>query len=88
MISYRHYKTYQEHQQGLNSDQPDDFRAASYQRYQGLKLWRRFEPTAYYVLSMSMDSHDLGRGRGTSTLVRKEAKKLLAFHPQRWHRSR
>ena len=65
MISYRHYKTYQEHQQGLNSEKPNDFRAASYQRYQGLKLWRRFEPTAYYVLSMSMDSHDLGRGRAT-----------------------
>ncbi|MEM7571823.1 MAG: homoserine O-acetyltransferase [Bacteroidota bacterium] len=65
MISYRHYKTYQAQQQGLNSEQPDDFRAASYQRYQGLKLWRRFEPTAYYTLSKSMDSHDLGRGRAT-----------------------
>lgn len=38
--------------------------AASYQRYQGEKLVRRFNAFSYYTLSLSMDSHDVGRGRG------------------------
>ena len=38
--------------------------AASYQRYQGEKLARRFNAFSYYTLSLSMDSHDVGRGRG------------------------
>ncbi|HEY4205949.1 MAG TPA: homoserine O-acetyltransferase [Puia sp.] len=38
--------------------------AASYQRYQGEKLVRRFSPFSYYALSLSMDAHDVGRGRG------------------------
>jgi homoserine O-acetyltransferase len=38
--------------------------AASYQRYQGEKLARRFSAFSYYTLSKSMDSHDTGRGRG------------------------
>lgn len=44
----------------------EDYRAASYQRYQGRKLWDRYEPTAYYALGRGMDSHDLGRGRATA----------------------
>ena len=37
---------------------------ASYQRYQGDKLARRFSAFNYYTLSLSMDAHDVGRGRG------------------------
>lgn len=66
MLSYRHYSTYLQTQHGRNSEAVEDFRAASYQRYQGYKLWRRFESTAYYALSRSMDSHDLGRKRATT----------------------
>lgn len=62
MLSYRHYRTYVDDQTGLNSTTPDDFKAASYQRYQGQKLWKRFEPMAYYTLGRGMDSHNLGRG--------------------------
>ncbi|PHI20194.1 homoserine O-acetyltransferase [Lewinellaceae bacterium SD302] len=61
MLSYRHYRTYVNSQTGKNSEEPEDFRASSYQRYQGNKLWKRFEPTAYYALGRGMDSHDLGR---------------------------
>ena len=39
--------------------------AASYQRYQGEKLVLRFNAFSYYTLSLSMDSHDVGRGRGS-----------------------
>jgi homoserine O-acetyltransferase len=38
--------------------------ASSYQRYQGEKLVRRFSAFSYYALSLSMDAHDVGRGRG------------------------
>ena len=41
-----------------------DFRAASYQRYQGLKLSKRFDARCYYKLLDALDSHDVGRGRG------------------------
>lgn len=42
----------------------DSFRASSYQRYQGEKLCRRFNAHCYYRLLQSLDSHDVGRGRG------------------------
>ncbi|MEM6769198.1 MAG: homoserine O-acetyltransferase [Bacteroidota bacterium] len=64
VISYRHYRTYDATQQQAQPGDIDDFRASSYQRYQGYKLWKRFDPVCYYALTRSMDSHDLGRGRG------------------------
>lgn len=64
VLSYRHYRTYDATQQQPEPGDIDDFRASSYQRYQGYKLWKRFDPTCYYALTRSMDSHDLGRGRG------------------------
>lgn len=53
--------------------------AASYQRYQGEKLARRFSPFSYYTLSLSMDSHDVARGRGNlkSALQRIRARALV-----------
>ncbi|MFK7935676.1 MAG: homoserine O-acetyltransferase [Saprospiraceae bacterium] len=63
MISYRSYMTYQQSQSEKDNKQLDDFRASSYQRYQGKKLWDRFEPFAYISLSKSMDNHNVGRGR-------------------------
>ncbi|MFK8160871.1 MAG: homoserine O-acetyltransferase [Lewinella sp.] len=64
VLSYRHYRTYYATQQQSNPEDIDDFRASSYQRYQGYKLWQRFAPTCYYALTRSMDTHNLGRGRG------------------------
>lgn len=64
VLSYRHYRTYYATQQQSNPEDIDDFRASSYQRYQGYKLWKRFDPTCYYALTRSMDTHNLGRGRG------------------------
>lgn len=63
MLSYRHYDTYQNTQTDMDG-RIDDFRASSYQRYQGLKLWKRFDPRAYVILGKAMDNHDVGRGRG------------------------
>ncbi len=63
MVIYRNYLCYEE-------TQPDDddtltaFKAASYQRYQGEKLAKRFNAFAYYKLLDSLDTHHIGRDRG------------------------
>jgi homoserine O-acetyltransferase len=64
MLSYRHYRTYGRSQSEEANEKIDDFRASSYQRYQGLKLRRRFDVFSYLTLSKAMDSHNVGRGRG------------------------
>jgi homoserine O-acetyltransferase/O-succinyltransferase len=63
MISYRHYDTFQETQSEKSPDKIDDFRAATYQRYQGEKLANRFNAFTYWLLSKMMDSHHVGRNR-------------------------
>ncbi len=63
MLSYRSYYTYQNTQAEVDHSLLDDFKASSYQRYQGLKLRKRFNAHAYYTLSKAMDSHNVGRKR-------------------------
>jgi homoserine O-acetyltransferase len=63
MISYRHYSTYAETQNEKVTDKVDEFRAATYQRYQGEKLANRFNAFTYWLLSKMMDSHNVGRKR-------------------------
>jgi homoserine O-acetyltransferase/O-succinyltransferase len=63
MISYRQYETYQQTQSQKNNDTLDNFRAATYQRYQGDKLTNRFNTFTYWILSKMMDSHNVGRNR-------------------------
>lgn len=64
MLSYRGYRAYGLTQSDELASKLSGFRAASYQRYQGLKLSERFHAQCYHSLSRSMDSHDVGRGRG------------------------
>lgn len=64
MLSYRHYDTYEATQSDLNRP-TIDFRASSYQQYQGKKLADRFNGYSYVRLSQAMDSHDVGKGRDT-----------------------
>jgi homoserine O-acetyltransferase len=64
MISYRYYDTYGQTQAEKSDEKIDDFRAATYQRYQGQKLANRFNAFTYYSLSKMMDSQNLGRNRG------------------------
>ncbi|MDX5339030.1 MAG: homoserine O-acetyltransferase [Cyclobacteriaceae bacterium] len=63
MLSYRHPKDLAR-KQAESEEKLDNFRASSYLRYQGQKLSNRFNALSYWVLSKTMDSHDLGRGRG------------------------
>jgi homoserine O-acetyltransferase len=62
LLSYRNYNTYQATQED-NREVIDDFKAASYQNYQGEKLVNRFNAFSYWTLSKVMDSHDVSRGR-------------------------
>lgn len=63
LLSYRHYQAYSSTQQSPDDGLPEVFPAASYQRYQGEKLARRFNAFSYWTLSQAMDTHNVGRGR-------------------------
>src|SRR5690606_8099018 len=63
MISYRYYETFNHTQAEKSNDKLDDFRAATYQRYQGQKLVNRFNALTYWRLTKMMDSHNVGRNR-------------------------
>lgn len=64
LLSYRNATAYNKTQSEHSDEQLEAFRSESYQRYQGTKLAARFNAFSYYALSKSMDSHNLGRGRG------------------------
>lgn len=40
-------------------------RVHSYQRHQGQKLVKRFDAASYYRITQAVDSHNVGRGRGS-----------------------
>ena len=63
LLSYRNYKTYSVTQQEEEDHITDDYKAASYQNYQGEKLVNRYNAYSYWYLSKSMDSHNVGRDR-------------------------
>lgn len=85
LLSYRNYYTYYFNQEGVTADTKDlprdqqIFRAETYQKYQGEKLAKRFNAFSYYILSKSMDYHDLGRGRNSieDALKKIKAKTLV-----------
>ncbi|MBL7798749.1 MAG: homoserine O-acetyltransferase [Saprospiraceae bacterium] len=79
LLSYRHYHTYRQGQQPATNDLLDHFPAASYQRYQGEKLAKRFNAFSYWALSKAMDTHNVGRGRASveAALGAVEARSLV-----------
>lgn len=79
LLSYRTYQTYAATQLEVSADKVSDFKAASYQNYQGDKLVNRFNAYSYYYLSKTMDSHNVGRGRHSveEALKRVEASTLV-----------
>jgi homoserine O-acetyltransferase len=80
LISYRHYNTYHASQSENENERIDNFKSESYQKYQGEKLARRFNAFSYYFLSKGMDSHNVGRGRGSVEIALHEIKaKTLAI---------
>lgn len=63
MLSYRTPLDYH-HKRNDDAEKLEGFAAESYQRYQGMKLVKRFNARSYHRLTRTMDSHDVGRGRG------------------------
>lgn len=63
LLSYRHYQTYDLLQSDDAPYTVAQYKAGSYQQYQGAKLAKRFNAFSYHRLSASMDSHHVGRGR-------------------------
>lgn len=63
LLSYRTASGYDLTQEDTSEDL-ENYRATSYQKYQGEKLIKRFNAFSYWTLSKAMDSHNVGRGRG------------------------
>jgi homoserine O-acetyltransferase/O-succinyltransferase len=63
MLSYRTYEGYKITQSQEDNSGFDDFKASSYQQYQGAKLAHRFNAFSYWILSKAMDSHNVFRSR-------------------------
>jgi homoserine O-acetyltransferase/O-succinyltransferase len=64
MLTYRNYGIMVKHQTDPDTEKIDNYKASSYINYQGDKLVQRFNAYTYWLLTKSMDSHHLGRGRG------------------------
>jgi homoserine O-acetyltransferase len=79
LLSYRTYDAYGATQLESVNDKTNNFRASSYQNYQGEKLCKRFNAYSYWYLSKAMDSHNVGRGRQsvTEALERVKANTLV-----------
>lgn len=65
LLSYRGQPAYDMTQQDTDKEIVDNFRASSYQQYQGRKLVERFNVYSYYTLTKMVDCHNVGRGRGS-----------------------
>jgi homoserine O-acetyltransferase len=79
LLSYRSYEIYEQSQTDAELEKVQNYRAASYQRYQGVKLSSRFNAYSYLALSKMMDSHNIGRGRVSisDALAKVKAKTLV-----------
>jgi homoserine O-acetyltransferase len=65
LLSYRGYEAYNITQSEKDNEKVSDFRASSYQRYQGKKLIDRFNSHCYHSITRSQDTHNVARGRGS-----------------------
>jgi homoserine O-acetyltransferase/O-succinyltransferase len=69
MISFRNYDTFNTTQEENDIHITDNYKAASYQRYQGEKLAGRFNAYTYWTLTKMMDSHHVGRNRESTHIA-------------------
>ncbi len=64
LLTYRNYGIMVKNQTDGDTGKLDNYKASSYINYQGDKLVKRFNAYSYWLLTKTMDSHHLGRGRG------------------------
>ncbi len=69
MLTYRNYEILVQKQTDPDSEKIDNFKASSYINYQGEKLVNRFNAYSYWLLTKTMDSHHIARGRGGNVEV-------------------
>jgi homoserine O-acetyltransferase len=80
LISYRNDRIYNKTQSERNDQITENFRASSYQDYQGDKLVKRFNAYSYYTLLNLSDTHNVGRSReGKEKALKKIKAKTLAI---------
>jgi homoserine O-acetyltransferase/O-succinyltransferase len=72
LLSYRSYDGYSKTQTHSDLEQLEDFPAATYQKYQGEKLAKRFNAYSYWSLTRTMDAHNVGRNREGVQLALKQ----------------
>lgn len=63
LLFYRNHEIYHRNQNENDELKVRDFKAASYIKYQGEKLAKRFSPISYYKLTQVLDTHNLARNR-------------------------
>lgn len=63
LISYRNAAIYNQTQAEESTEKLREFKAVSYQQYQGEKLIQRYNAFSYVAMSRLFDSHNVGRGR-------------------------
>lgn len=64
LLSYRGQIAYDKTQADEKQDEKlTNYKASSYQTYQGEKLCKRFNTYSYYRLTQAFDSHNIARGR-------------------------
>lgn len=72
MITYRTPSDYEKKFGRKLQNENGQYQIESYLNYQGDKLAGRFDAHCYFSLTRSMDSHDIGRGRGEDSDVLKK----------------
>lgn len=65
MLTYRNYETFIKEQDDPDDLKTDNYKVSSYINYQGDKLVKRFNAQSYWLITKAMDSHNIGRNRGS-----------------------
>lgn len=63
MLTYRNYKIFSLKQSDPDYSKTDGYKASSYILHQGNKLAERFNAQSYWLLTKSLDSHNIARKR-------------------------
>lgn len=81
MLTYRNYNIMVQMQSDADTEKLDNFKASSYIEYQGEKLVSRFNAFSYWLLTKSMDSHHIARGRGgiVAAVLKKLSQRTLVI---------